>query len=157
MYVKFVVVSVASDRITRFSATKHENPNDRLVSSIRDVSILQILYRFIFIAMVVPVIPIERVRKRRRREKKKKKGRQARKRNKTTYRVPCRSCHSHSCRSVYTGTRVHLIVRGPRRGYVASSRHDEVLSGVMDMSPLSSGISGGIPGHSQYALLFTGQ
>lgn len=73
MYVKFVVVSVASDRITRFSATKHENPNDRLVSSIRDVSILQILYRFIFIAMVVPVIPIERVRKRRRREKKKKK------------------------------------------------------------------------------------
>lgn len=89
--------------------------------------------------------------------KKKKKGRQARKRNKTTYRVPCRSCHSHSCRSVYTGTRVHLIVRGPRRGYVASSRHDEVLSGVMDMSPLSSGISGGIPGHSQYALLFTGQ
>lgn len=70
MYVKFVV-SVASDRITQFSATKHENPNDRLVSSIRDVSILQILYRFIFIAMVVPVIPIERVRKRRRREKKK--------------------------------------------------------------------------------------
>lgn len=70
MYVKFVV-SVASDRITQFNATKHENPNDRLVSSIRDVSILQILYRFIFIAMVVPVIPIERVRKRRRRKKKK--------------------------------------------------------------------------------------
>ena len=70
MYVKFVVVSVASDRITRFSATKHENPNDRLVSSIRDVSILQILYRFIFIAMVVPVIPIERVRKKGKKKKK---------------------------------------------------------------------------------------
>lgn len=91
-------------------------------------------------------------------EKKKEKDRQARKRNKSTYRVPCRSCHSHSCRCVYTGTGIHLIVfRGPRRGYVTSTRHDEVLSGVMDMSPLSSGISDGIPGHSQYALLFTGQ
>ena len=130
------------------------------MSSIQDVSILQnplLFYFYRDCRVSHSYRTCKYVRREGGKEKKEKKDQQARKRNKSTYRVPCRSCHSHSCRSVYTGTGVHLIVRGPRRGYVGSSRHDEVLSGVMDMSPLSSGISGGIPGHSQYTLLFTGQ
>lgn len=110
-------------------ATRGQNSRSgRLNTPRTSVSVLK---AFIFIACTYTPAFAEAVtveRRGRTSSKSRKRSKEKKSEKKSTYRVPCRSCHGYSCRRVHTGTGVHLIVGGPRRGYVAPTSHDRLLS-----------------------------